>query len=1354
MRRAVAPTLISLLAALWVPNAWAQEIRDLQADSRGVSFVIELVRTEARFYPGGAEPARVEIDGLPAFPAGQALQAPARVVWIALPPDGGFEVTSRALSIEPMRGAEIPREIRGSLPLRSVSWGEPGWMRDVRIVPILWWPISQEHGASSIERSVRIDVRFESAAPFPLQGGRESRWSALEKSILANPDQARLFRRAPARSRPLQGDYFSTTEAPWIRIEIESGGIFQITGADLQSAGIDLDAIVPAELRLFTGAGISLPEAAPLEELPEWLHEVSIRLDGIGDGKFDPQDRLLFRGLGPDEWYSDLGLPDARHERHRSDEFSTSNTYWLSWGEFEGPARRWSTIDGSVPGPNVETSASHRMHFERNLFFDARPRTITAGGYPYSDTLPAWEKWHWIELIASRSNLRYQVPFRVIDPDTSVPGRLLLRMWGATWSAGSTFLDHYLRVDVDHTIVAEAAWDNLVHRDVLAEEIPLTGDLQSLGLFAPFQEDTVNFRQDRSYLGWFEIDYTRRLIARGDSLDFWVEPGTNARSFSIRGITAGSDIAVIDLTDPIQTLAIAPLLEPDGGGRAATVTLAPDADRLRHIGVLDLAAARRPRLVIDNPPTGGYLRESGEAVDYVIITHAAFATAANRLAEWRRSAEGGGLAVRVVDVQDIYDEFSAGRPDPTAIRNFLKFAYRNWNGGDPDASPTDVLFLGDTSYDFRGYAQQGTTYWVPSYEGYYDPVLRQSIYTPQFASDDWLVLFDAGLDPALDMATGRLPADSPASAAAMVEKVISYEMSPGPGGWQQRFTLVADDVCQGINSDALGFVHMRQTESLGDSLPPELYRDRIYLYEYGKECVYDRKPAAAQALRQSMLDGTLVVNYTGHGSEGQLADERVLETAGVAGLTNADRLFFFLTASCSVGKFNFDGTGLGEALIRQPGGGAIGVFSATAVAFSGANAELNRQFFKACWPGRDALASRPLGDVSVVAKLSVGNPASLNNRRYPLLGEPRVALGVPHLRTRLAVFGREGEAASDSLFRGGFARLRGEVVDALGSRVTNAEGTTQFVVYDSEILREEGGQLGAIYNLTGATIFRGRARVGSGLFEADFVVPSALRTGARGQAQAYVYFTADDGGHAIGSLPDLVVPERPPDPVADSEGPKITLRALGDPDLEALPADTRWSATLEDSSGINITRLVPSRSILLRIEEGTRLVALEDLADAVSFPTDYRTGEVEFSLPSGLETGRRYTMTLEASDNRDRRAGASLEFVLAGGAGDRLRIDRVYNVPNPIDGDTTFLIEMSQPAEVRIRIYTLGGKLIREIRPGGFLSPGEASSTGVYWDGHDEDGDRLANGVYFYRLDLRGEAGQSTHRIERLAVIR
>jgi hypothetical protein len=149
----------------------------------------------------------------------------------------------------------------------------------------------------------------------------------------------------------------------------------------------------------------------------------------------------------------------------------------------------------------------------------------------------------------------------------------------------------------------------------------------------------------------------------------------------------------------------------------------------------------------------------------------------------------------------------------------------------------------------------------------------------------------------------------------------------------------------------------------------------------------------------------------------------------------------------------------------------------------------------------------------------------------------------------------------------------------------------------------------------------------------------------------------------------------------------------------------------------------------------------------------YQIGRLDFRLPAGLESRRRYRLILEASDNLDHRASASMEFGLAGSGSDPFTLGRVYNVPNPMEWTTTFFLEINEPVEVTIQIFTANGKRIREIHSR-TVSPAQAAGVGIDFDGFDEDGDRLANGVYFYKVIIQGSDGQESSRIERLAVLR
>jgi flagellar hook assembly protein FlgD len=163
---------------------------------------------------------------------------------------------------------------------------------------------------------------------------------------------------------------------------------------------------------------------------------------------------------------------------------------------------------------------------------------------------------------------------------------------------------------------------------------------------------------------------------------------------------------------------------------------------------------------------------------------------------------------------------------------------------------------------------------------------------------------------------------------------------------------------------------------------------------------------------------------------------------------------------------------------------------------------------------------------------------------------------------------------------------------------------------------------------------------------------------------------------------------------------------------------------------------------------------VEDLAARVSFPESFQVGRLSFRLPETLEAGKPYRLVLEASDNLDHRTSIARDFTLAGSAGEEFALSRIYNVPNPLeDAGTTFFIEMNRKADVTIRIFTASGARIREIRAGE-VTPEAGVDHGIDWDGRDEDGDRLANGVYFYKLIARSEDGRSEDRVERLAVLR
>jgi hypothetical protein len=475
----------------------------------------------------------------------------------------------------------------------------------------------------------------------------------------------------------------------------------------------------------------------------------------------------------------------------------------------------------------------------------------------------------------------------------------------------------------------------------------------------------------------------------------------------------------------------------------------------------------------------------------------------------------------------------------------------------------------------------------------------------------------------------------------------------------------------------------------------------------------------------------------------------------VPSLVNARKPFFFFTASCSVGKYDFFGEGLGEALLLHSGGGAIAVLSASAIAYSGANSDLNQRFFKAVFPDTTIWDPRPVGEAAVAAKNGQGGV--LNSRRYVLLGDPVTRLATPRREVSLRLeSGHGGSPLGTTLSRGVFTRLRGQVLDADGRPDLTYGGTASVRIYDSAIVRRVGtGSLS--YHLVGAPIYRDETTVAGGEFSLPFVVPSALRTGTRGPAQIFVYVAGGpaDGG---GALPTLAVPEVPAPPSDDRDGPEITVRFLEGDDAGGgsvvVPAQAAFLADLDDSSGVNITNLVGSRSVVLQIEDEGQPVYVKDLAEAIAFDGDYRQARLSDRLPRDLTVGASYDLVLRASDNRNNSTSARVPFTLVGGGGAGFALEDVFVFPNPCTEGARFFGTVSGPADVEIRLFTLSGRRIWKSRSDA-VSPLRFEREGIAWDGRDSDGDELANGVYLYKLTARPtDAGRARSVEGRLVVSR
>ncbi|MBZ0242172.1 MAG: type IX secretion system sortase PorU, partial [Bacteroidales bacterium] len=380
-------------------------------------------------------------------------------------------------------------------------------------------------------------------------------------------------------------------------------------------------------------------------------------------------------------------------------------------------------------------------------------------------------------------------------------------------------------------------------------------------------------------------------------------------------------------------------------------------------------------------------------IDYLIISHPDFLDQANRLANIHR--ENNNMVVYITTPDKIFNEFSAGSVDVTAIRDFNRMLYSQ---SSPGRELKYLLLFGDASFDYKNRTGTAINY-VPTTESISSLNLVNSI-----ASDDYygyLDITEGGDDSTasnpninlLDIGIGRFPVSTPAQAQQMVDKVVSYlrkdEATMKP--WRNFITFIADDGDQNR--------HLKDAEemyTLLDQTQKAVNFDKIYLDAYPQIPTPggQKAPEVNEAINRRMDKGSLIMNYSGHGGEVGWAEERILSIADIQSWRNQDKLPVFITATCEFSRYDdHTRTSAGELVILNPDGGAIAMFTTARATYASANLALNRAIYKDNMFQKINGEFPRFGDIIRKSKLN-GGP---NDRKFVLLGDPALQLAYPSL---------------------------------------------------------------------------------------------------------------------------------------------------------------------------------------------------------------------------------------------------------------------------------------------------------------------------------------------------------------------
>jgi hypothetical protein len=385
---------------------------------------------------------------------------------------------------------------------------------------------------------------------------------------------------------------------------------------------------------------------------------------------------------------------------------------------------------------------------------------------------------------------------------------------------------------------------------------------------------------------------------------------------------------------------------------------------------------------------GSALRSLTNRADYLLIAHRDLWPAAEALANHRRVR---GLSVALVDIQDVYDEWSNGRMDPRAIRAFVAFAYGSWQA----PAPSYLMLLGSGHFDYRmrtGLTMQPVL--VPTYFACVDPWVCEVAVENEFVTV-------SGDDRVPDLALGRLPARTLAEATVMVNKIISYESSPPPGAWTGTLTFVADNArdASGAPDPAGNFELL--INGIMTLVPAQYTANRVFYDPYpnddnGEPYRYRTPSATTDAIVDAVNGGAVFLNYIGHASNTTWAHEAILRARDdgrndVTRFGNGARLPIVLDMACVSGNFADPSfTGIEVMMLGWAAGGSVAGWGATGFGVATGHDQLHRGFYQAIFGN----GVRTLGLATSAGKQALwtsGRNLDLMDT-FDLLGDP--ALGI------------------------------------------------------------------------------------------------------------------------------------------------------------------------------------------------------------------------------------------------------------------------------------------------------------------------------------------------------------------------
>ena len=1119
------------------------------------------------------------------------------------------------------------------------------------------------------------------------------------------------------------GDDYPTnsvlSSGTWVKIRIDKAGVYQITNSSLRSMGFSN----PDRVKLYGMNMEVLPESG-LDNLGDDVTELPL---------YRTSDKVLFYGRGTTRWSIRTSTRESATFTHFNNPYSNYHYYLLTEGDSPKEFPTYSyEVASSAPTLNVfpdyaliESDAYSFMSSGRTFFEGYDYMSNNTRSYPLP--LPGY----------AGGSVKLDVQFCAAGTS---PSTLEVSVNGS--DAGSIALPKL--GNYDHGILRSGTFT-------------LTDNVSS--------NNTVTLVHDRMSGISGHLDYIRaaylRSLQLGDSPLLFRPSQSGDVVFSLSGADEQTTVWRVTRYGEIEGV------KGTLSSGVMQIPFSSEATSLVNWQTEELVALN-PSSTFPSPTVVGKIANQDlhalGNLDLVIVVPASgkLVAQAQRLADAHTTYDSIRSVVLTID--KVYNEFSCGTPDATALRRFMKMLYDNATS--ESNRPKNLLLFGDGVWDNRmvtsGLQSKSPDDYLLCYESD-----NSTSKTESYVMEEYYALLDDKAGTSLlysypRIGVGRIPVLTTREAKGVVDKLIAYMSNKEVGSWKNLLCFICDD---GNNN-----IHMQDGDEVISNIEElaSAYRiRRIYTDTYERETTAtgSHYPNAKADIDKLMREGALVMNYTGHGAPGQLAHEQLMLNSDFESWSS-NRLPLWFTAACDVSPFDMNKDNIGESAILNADGSAMAFVGTTRTVYSEPNRQMNIRFMRNLISTDDYGRQYTLGEVLMHAKqeLIASNSSTYNRLHYVLLGDPAMKIASPHYHAVIDEIngGSTEDGKSQPVYIGDVVTVKGHIENESGLTDDTFNGLLYSTILDNLELvtcrnnpegetngNDRGKPAYTFYDRT-KLLYSLVDSVENGQFTFKFPIPldnnysgenGLISLYATNNSHVHEGHGSSDQFHIAGTSPTLS---------DDTEGPQITPIYLNTDRFvsgDVVNETPLLMAYLSDKDGINMTGSGIGHDIEAMIDNKEQSTySLNNYFTPTS--GDYRSGKVEFSLPA-LEDGH-HTLTMRAYDILNNPSTSTIEFYVNNGEKPKIFS---LSVNSPVSDVAMFTIENDRPQTdltVSIKVYDVSGRMVYQTSEKNFST---SSSYTFTWN-MNESNAHLVPGIYIVKAGISTADGPQATDAKKFIVVR